>query len=406
MSRQALIVGGGIGGLAASLTAMRAGWTVQLLERAPAFSEVGAGIQLGPNSTRLLHAWGLGDALTDVAAFPKLLTVRRATDGFELGQLRLGNDFVARYGAPYATLHRSDLHALLLEGAVKNGLQQLNLNSQVDSYAETEDGVQLNLSNNQDPAQSFQGDALIGADGIWSTIRQQLLMKSHFQNSIKPTGHLAYRALVSQSTLPHSLRSQQVTVWLGPRLHVVSYPVRGGDWLNVVVIVHGLPFGDVKEWDHAGLTVDVHAALMGTCPALQALVHAVQGWRLWVLCDSLPLRGPDQMAGGRCALLGDAAHAVRPYLAQGAGMALEDAAELGQCLATVQQPGMDVPSALRRYALNRWQRNARVQARAQRNGRIFHASGLMRFSRDVALKLGKERLLDVPWLYKFGQIGP
>ena len=406
MNLQALIVGGGIGGLAASLAAMRAGWTVQLFERAPAFGEVGAGIQLGPNSTRLLNAWGLGGALTDVAAFPKLLTVRRATDGFELGQLRLGNDFVARYGAPYATLHRSDLHALLLKGAVKNGSLQLHLDSQVDSYAETEEGVQLSVSNDRDQGQSFQGDTLIGADGIWSNIRQQLLVKNHFQNLIKPTGHLAYRALVSQSTLPQSLRSQQVTVWLGPRLHVVSYPVRRGDWLNVVVIVHGQPSGDVKDWDHAGLAVDVHAALMGTCPVLQALVHAVQGWRLWVLCDSPPLRGPDQMAGGRCALLGDAAHAIRPYLAQGAGMALEDAAELGQCLASVQQPGMDVPSALRRYALNRWQRNARVQARAQRNGKIFHASGLMRISRDVAMKLGKERLLDVPWLYEFGQTVP
>ena len=406
MSRQALIVGGGIGGLAASLAAMRAGWNVQLFERTPAFSEVGAGIQLGPNATRLLHAWGLGEALAQVAAFPKLLTVRSATDGFELGQLRLGNDFVARYGAPYATLHRSDLHALLLKGAVKNGLLQLNLNSQVDSYAETEDGVELKLFNKHSHGPSLQGDALIGADGIWSNIRQQLLVKSHFRNLIKPTGHLAYRALVLQSTLPPSLRSQQVSVWLGPRLHVVSYPVRGGDWLNVVVIVHGQPFGDVQDWDHAGLAIDVHAALTGTCSALQTLVYAVQGWRLWVLCDSPPLRGPDQMAGGRCALLGDAAHAIRPYLAQGAGMALEDAAELGQCLGAVQGHGMDVPSALRRYAFNRWQRNARVQARAQRNGKIFHASGLMRFSRDVAMKLGKERLLDVPWLYNFGQIGP
>ena len=398
MSRQALIVGSGIGGLAASLAAMRAGWTVQLFERAPAFSDVGAGIQLGPNATRLLNAWGLSDALASAAAFPQLLMVRSASDGSELGRLPLGRHFVARYGAPYATLHRSDLHTLLLESAVKNNLLHLRLDSQITSYTETEDGVLLNPSNGP----SAQGDMLIGADGIWSRIRQQLLIKNNLQNLVVPTGHLAYRALISQNSLPKSLRSQQVTVWLGPRLHVVSYPVRGGDWLNIVVIVHGLPPGDVKDWDHAGLTVDVHTALTGTCSALQALVQAVQGWRLWALCDSPSLRSPDQMAGGRCALLGDAAHAIRPYLAQGAGMALEDADELGQCLAAVQRSEFDVPSALRRYALNRWQRNARVQARAKRNGRIFHASGLMRFSRDVALKIGKERLLDVPWLYKWG----
>jgi len=179
----------------------------------------------------------------------------------------------------------------------------------------------------------------------------------------------------------------------------VSYPVRAGEWLNVVMFVHGKPPADVQEWDHPGLRADVLAALDGHCPALTALVEAVPAWRLWVLCDRLPLLSPDQMVRGRVALLGDAAHPMRPYLAQGAGMAIEDAAELGRCLASVSRPHADVSLALRRYALNRWQRNARVQARAVRNGQIFHATGPLRLARDLSLKLLGHRLLDMPWLY-------
>ena len=390
MSQPALIAGGGIGGLAAALCIARTGCEVRLFERAPAFSDVGAGIQLGPNATRLLQAWGLGEGLAQLAAFPDLLTVRSAPDGAELGRLRLGPACLERYGAPYATLHRSDLHALLLQGVTKTGAVQLSLDSSVAGYTESAGGVILKTATGQvaqsvqdvQDVQDVQGDVLIGADGLWSRIRQQFLantLVNNGQQPAQPTGHLAYRALV---------------------LHVVSYPVRGGDWLNVVVIVHGKPPGDVQDWDQSGVALDVYNALAGTCPELQELVRAIEGWRLWVLCDSPPLRKPEQMAGGRIALLGDAAHAMRPYLAQGAGMALEDAAELGRCLDLKNTPQLDVPSALRRYALNRWQRSARVQARALRNGRIFHATGPVRWGRNLALRLLGERLLDVPWLYK------
>ena len=405
MSQPALIAGGGIGGLAAALCIARTGYKVRLFERAPAFSEVGAGIQLGPNATRLLQAWGLGEGLAQLAAFPEQLTVRSAPDGAELGRLHLGPACLERYGAPYATLHRSDLHALLLQGIAKTGAVQLSLDSSVAGYTESAGGIILKTATGQvaQNVQDVQGDVLIGADGLWSRIRQQFLantLVNNGQQPAQPTGHLAYRALVPQLSLPSKLRSQQVTVWLGSRLHVVSYPVRGGDWLNVVVIVHGKPPGDVQDWDQKGVALDVHNALAGTCPELQELVRAVEGWRLWVLCDSPPLRKPEQMAGGRIALLGDAAHAMRPYLAQGAGMALEDAAELGRCLDLKNTSRLDAPSALRRYALNRWQRSARVQARALRNGRIFHATGPVRWGRNLALRLLGERLLDMPWLYK------
>jgi salicylate hydroxylase len=391
MSRQLLIAGGGIGALAAALSSARAGWHVRLYEKAEVFSEVGAGLQLGPNATRILQGWGLGQALERLAAFPDKLLVRSAPSGRELASLSLGSRCQQRYGAPYATLHRADLHTLLLDSVRLRPEVKLHLNSPVTGYTDTPEGVQLAWADGY----SVEGDALIGADGLWSQVRLQALDDRVAQ----PTGHLAYRALVRQSDLPKSLRSQQVSVWLGPDMHLVSYPVRGGEWLNVVMFTQGQVPDDCQDWDHAGLRDNVLKALAGHCAALTALVEAVPAWRLWALCDRPPVASAGQMALGRVALLGDAAHPMPPYLAQGAGMAIEDAAELGRCLAGVVKPVADVPLALRRYALNRWQRNARVQARAVRNGQIFHATGPLRLGRDIALKLLGHRLLDMPWLY-------
>ena len=391
MSRQLLIAGGGIGALAAALSSARAGWHVRLYEKAEVFSEVGAGLQLGPNATRILQGWGLGQALERLAAFPDKLLVRSAPSGRELASLSLGSRCQQRYGAPYATLHRADLHTLLLDSVRLRPEVKLHLNSPVTGYTDTPEGVQLAWADGY----SVEGDALIGADGLWSQVRLQALDDRVAQ----PTGHLAYRALVRQSDLPKSLRSQQVSVWLGPDIHLVSYPVRGGEWLNVVMFTEGQVPDDYEDWDHAGLRDNVLKALAGHCAALTALVEAVPAWRLWALCDRPPVASAGQMALGRVALLGDAAHPMPPYLAQGAGMAIEDAAELGRCLAGVVKPVADVPLALRRYALNRWQRNARVQARAVRNGQIFHATGPLRLGRDIALKLLGHRLLDMPWLY-------
>jgi salicylate hydroxylase len=391
MSRQLLIAGGGIGALAAALSSARAGWHVRLYEKAEVFSEVGAGLQLGPNATRILQGWGLGQALERLAAFPDKLMVRSAPSGRELASLSLGSRCQQRYGAPYATLHRADLHSMLLDSVRLRPEVKLHLNSPVTGYTDTPEGVQLAWADGY----SVEGDALIGADGLWSQVRLQTL-EDHVA---QPTGHLAYRALVRQSDLPKSLRSQQVSVWLGPDMHLVSYPVRGGEWLNVVMFTQGQVPDDHQDWDHAGLRDNVLTATAGHCAELTALVEAVPAWRLWALCDRPPVASAAQMACGRVALLGDAAHPMPPYLAQGAGMAIEDAAELGRCLAGVVKPVADVPLALRRYALNRWQRNARVQARAVRNGQIFHATGPLRLGRDIALKLLGHRLLDMPWLY-------
>ncbi|MDW5443745.1 FAD-dependent monooxygenase [Polaromonas sp. SM01] len=390
MTHQALIAGGGIGGLAAALACARAGWHVRLYERAPVFSEVGAGIQIGPNVVKVLHDWGLADALAAVAAFPKQLEVRSAVSGKTLGLLRLGEVIRQRYGAPYATVHRADLHGLLLAAVQQAGVT-LRLNCTLNRFTQSAEAV--TVQGPEGPA--LEGDVLVGADGLWSPVRQWLLG----DGPPRSTGHLAYRALVRQTDLPEALRSSQITAWLGPRLHVVQYPVRGGDWLNVVGIVQGEAPGALDDWDHGTDAAGLRAALAGTCVPLQDLVQAVPDWRLWVLCDRPPLQGAWQHALGRVALLGDAAHPMRPYLAQGAGMAIEDAAELGRMLAQALDPALDVPTMLNRYALNRWQRNAQVQQRAIRNGQIFHACGLMRWGRDASMKLLGERLLDVPWLY-------
>lgn len=387
--RNILISGGGIGGLAAALACARAGLPVALFERAAEFIEVGAGIQLGPNVVGVLHGWGLQDALAGVAAFPDRLQVRCATSGSELGVSRLGEISIARYGSPYVTIHRADIQALLLAAVQQQSNVQLNLASVVTRFEQHDDGVTLHT----DDGREASGDVLVGADGLWSRVRQQLLN----DGAPRATGHLAYRAMVPQHDLPERLRSQQITAWLGPGLHVVQYPVRGGEWLNVVAIVHGRTQGDPQNWDHSANAAELRRAMAATCAPLQDLIQAIDYWRLWALSIRPPMRGAHEQAQGRVALLGDAAHPMVPYLAQGAGMAIEDAHCLGRALATGDQ---DLPAALQHYAAARWQRNARVQAGAIRNGQIFHARGVVRWGRDAAMKLLGERLLDMPWLYR------
>ena len=395
---QAIISGGGIGGLAAALAVFRAGWGVQLFEKADAFSEVGAGVQLGPNGVKVLHAWGLGSALEAVAAFPDELRVRSAVNGEQLGRLRLGRPMAERYGARYATVHRADLHSLLL-GAVSQTNARLNLGCSLLGFVDQPASVKVQTAH----AGDLEADVLIGADGLYSLVRQQLLA----DGPPRVSGHLAYRALVPQASLPEKHRSRDVTVWLGPRLHVVHYPVRRGELLNIVAVVHGdIDADEIASWDHSANGADLDAALQGAHASLRELVQSVEHWRLWPLRDRLPMQAADQQARGRIALLGDAAHPMRPYLAQGASMAIEDAFELGRQLEAARKASatLDSPQALQRFASQRWQRNARVQARAQRNGEVFHADGLMRLARDASMKLMGEKLLDMPWLYGAGPV--
>jgi salicylate hydroxylase len=233
---------------------------------------------------------------------------------------------------------------------------------------------------------------------VWSQLRGTIL---NDPSRPRVTGHLAYRALVPVDQLPPSARSNQVMVWLGPRMHAVQYPVRGGSMLNLIVIVEGPTPTDMEHWDHAANAQALAHALRHTHRDLQSLVSAVSAagvaWRLWPLSDRPPVAGPEAMARGLVGLIGDAAHPMCPYLAQGAGMAIEDAAELQRALA---MDDLEVELRLRRYAINRWERNARVQARSTRNGRIFHATGPVRWGRDWSMRMLGGRLMDLPWLYR------
>ncbi len=396
MSLPVVVAGGGIGGLAVATALGRAGRPVRVLEQAPAFTAAGAGLQLGPNAVRLLDAWGLGDGLRERAARPQALVVRDAASGAVLGTLRLGGHFVERYGAPYLTLHRADLHALLEHAARRSGAELVN-GVTIENIAETPDSV---LTCGQNDSQNAEAAALIGCDGLWSRVREHLLHDGPPQR----TGHLAFRAMLPVSTLPAGGQgwAERVSVWLGPQLHVVAYPVRGGDVLNLVAVVHGAPPpGDataVRSWSQPTDAAALRAALGGIEPDLRELLDAAPGWTLWVLHDRSALP-PHGYARGRIALLGDAAHPMRPYLAQGAAMALEDAQTLADC--ALARPN-DWPAAFAIYAERRARRNARVQQRARFNGTVFHAAGWLRSLRNAAMRLRGEALLDSPWLYGGG----
>lgn len=400
MKQQVVIAGGGIGGLACALALSRAGVSVHLLEQAGAFSEVGAGLQLGPNAVRVLHEWDLLDELNACAAFPDALQVRDAHSARTLGRLRLGPLARARYGEPYATVHRADLHDLLLRAVRRESGVSLRLDTRLVAYEQAGERVRVTCEDDT----VVEGDALIGCDGLWSRVRAQMLGAQ----PARVSGHLAYRGMVRTTDLPERLRQNLVTAWLGPRLHVVHYPVRCGNWFNVVAVVEGMlglghggpPGCDPQSWSHEAQTADLKWALGPACGELMRMIDAVSAWKLWALNDRAPMAGPNEHAQGRVALLGDAAHPLRPYLAQGAAMAIEDAWTLGRLLQS--QPGgstPDWPALLQRFAQTRWQRNARVQSRSQRNGTIFHADGLLRWGRNTAMGLLGENLLDNPWLY-------
>ena len=392
MPTHILVAGGGIGGLATALALSRGRHRADVFERAAVFGEIGAGVQLGPNVTRRLQQLDLGQGLAAIAARPDALVVQSAGSGAVLARLPLGDAMQQRYGAPYFCVHRADLHTLLLDAVRARGTGALVTAAHIGQVETSDDLVCVSSTD----ARAWEGDALVGADGLWSMVRRQLDCACADQPP-RITGHTAWRALVPQSALPAALRRRQVDVWLGPRLHAVAYPVRGGDWLNVVVIAESAPAGDARDWDQASSLAALTQAMGRSCAGLQALLDAMPGWRAWTLSDRAPLTSAADMAHERVALVGDAAHPMVPYLAQGAGMAIEDAVALADALGSGS--AAEVPAAFARYAEARWARNARVQARARRNGEIFHATGAVRLGRDMAMRMLGTRLLDQPWLY-------
>ena len=398
MPARILIAGGGIGGLAAAVALARRGQSVELLEQAATFAEIGAGIQLGPNVTRRLKALDLLEPALRLAARPPSVAARDAQDGSLLARMPLADTIERKYGGPYLCMHRADLHAVLLEAT--RGLSSrvgLHTNAPITQVAVRGETVCLASGDER----AWEGDALIGADGLWSLVRSRVVDDAP---PPRATGHTAWRALVRIDSLPAALRSSEIQVWLGERLHAVAYPVRGGDWLNLVVIAEVQPGGahamkpDPADWDQQADLAALLSAIGSRCDGVLPLIEAMPLWRAWQLNDRPPLAGPQDMVRDRVALLGDAAHPMLPYLAQGAGMAIEDAVALADRVGSAGPE--ELPAAFGRYAAVRWQRNARVQARAKRNGEVFHASGARRLARDAALRVLGAHLLDNPWLYE------
>jgi salicylate hydroxylase len=296
------------------------------------------------------------------------------------------------------------LHELLMQAALREGVQ-IHSDAAVQRVNQSSDEAVLDVVQHGQ-TQQHVGSVVVAADGLWSPLRQQVLG----DGLPAFTGHIAYRALVAQADLPAHLRSQDVSVWMGSQAHVVSYPVRGGEFLNVVCLAEGrLLDADanhlqaLQTWNaqksEAQTLAELHHAVRGACAPLTDLMAACRDWRLWPLCGRPAMQGAHEHAQGRLVLVGDAAHPMLPYLAQGAGMAIEDANVLASHLSDAK--GAEVALELQHFANARWQRNARVQARAVRNGQIFHAAGPMRVGRDMGLRMMGARLMDVPWLYGF-----
>ncbi len=400
------LIGAGIAGLATAV-ALRARGALdaplQVLDQASALEEVGAGIQLGPNAVRRLRAWGLGPALAAVACEPHAVRARSAWTGEVLATLPLGEAFAKRYGAPYCTVHRGDLHALLAQAARGHGVE-LRTRCRVAGLRQQDHQVLIDVEG----ASPISSPWVAGCDGLWSRVRSSVLGATGARPSPTPTGHVALRALLARDEVPPSVEADGVTVWMGPRLHVVGYPVQAGATYNLVAFVHGTSqqIDEASEaqrsaWDCAAPAHWMAEHLPAMAAPLRNLLGVAENWRLWVLHDRPPMDGPGCHGSGRVALLGDAAHPMRPYLAQGAAMALEDADALAQAMAaSADTTGrVDPITAVRQFGVARWARNARVQAQARRNGRLFHATGLMRWGRDAALRVAGPHLMDSPWLY-------
>ena len=397
MPARILVAGGGIGGLAAAVALARRGQSVEVLEQAEAFGEIGAGVQLGPNVTRRLKALDLLEPALRLAARPPAVAVHDAQDGSLLARMPLADSIERKYGGPYLCMHRADLHSVLLDAA-RACAPRVELSTGVRIIQVAARGETVCLG---DQLRAWEGDGLVGADGLWSLVRSRVVEEAQ---PPRATGHTAWRALAAMEVLPAKLRNADVQVWLGERLHAVAYPVRGGDWLNLVVIAEVQPGGaaaqkqDPADWDQQADLAALLAAIGERCGGVRPLIEAMPRWRAWQLNDRPPLASPEEMVCGRVVLLGDAAHPMLPYLAQGAGMAIEDAVALAERVAGGS--AAELPAAFSRYAAARWQRNARVQARAQRNGELFHASGARRLARDAALRVLGAHLLDNPWLYE------
>ena len=395
-TRTAVIAGAGIGGLTAALGLARGGLHVVILEQAERLEETGAGIQLSPNASRVLIGLGLGDRLRAAAVTPTALRVLRARDGREIVRMPLAQA-ATRFGAPYWVIHRGDLQAALLEAVQTHPEVKLVLGTRVDRFAVHAAGLTVQgiyaLPNAKMLARvDTECSFLIGADGIWSAVRARLGDK----RPPRFAGRVAWRALVPTEMAAKSAREPMVNLWLGRRSHLVHYPVAGGRQINVVAIAEDR--WDAPGWSSHSTPAEVLARypLGAWSRHARDLLGIPAHWLKWALHDRLPL---SHWGEGPISLLGDAAHPTLPFLAQGAAMAIEDAAVL---TAEITANPDDPVQALRAYESRRRARTTRVQRTARQTGRIYHR-GPDAFIRDLAMRvIGGERLMQrYAWIYNW-----
>jgi 3-hydroxybenzoate 6-monooxygenase len=381
-----LIAGGGIGGLAAALGLARKGFSVIVLEKAPGLGEIGAGIQLAPNAFHSFDYLGVGDAARAIAVYIDKLRLMDALTGEEIAHVPLDAPFRERFGNPYAVIHRGDLHGIFLRACRDDPRIELRTSSEVVGYEQDGTIVQARLSNGS----NVSGMALIGADGLWSNVRRQLVG----DGPPRVSGHTTYRSVIPVEQMPEDLRWNAATLWAGPKCHIVHYPLQGWKLFNLVVTYHN----DAPE-PVAGKPVPEEEVLKGfghVHERARQIIRHGSDWRLWVLCDRDPV---ETWVDGRVTLLGDAAHPMLQYFAQGACMAMEDAV----CLAHMfgAYPGR-VEAALENYRLRRILRTTRVQLQSREIGtHIYHPAGAHALLRNAIMKAKSPRdwYDSLEWLY-------
>ncbi|MBP6900453.1 MAG: 3-hydroxybenzoate 6-monooxygenase [Burkholderiaceae bacterium] len=379
-----LVAGGGIGGLAAALALVRRGHAVTVLEQAPEIGEIGAGIQLGPNAFHAFDALGVGEAARGRAVYTDCMVMHDALDEYQVGRIPTGEAFRQRFGNPYAVIHRADVHLSLLEGAQASGRVAFHTSTRAERIEQDDDGVTVY----DQRGQAHRGQALIGADGVKSVVRQQFV-----GDPARVTGHVVYRAVVDKADFPVDLQWNAASIWVGPNCHLVHYPLRGGEQYNVVVTFHSR---QQEEWGVTeGSKEEVQSYFQGICPKARQLIDLPRSWKRWATADREPIA---QWTHGRVTLLGDAAHPTTQYMAQGACMAMEDAVTLGEALRVHDN---DWAKALDLYQRSRVARTARIVLSSREMGRIYHAKGVERLVRNELWK-GRtpERFYDaMEWLY-------
>ena len=384
--QKVIVVGGGIGGLAAALALTRQGLEVLLLEQADTIAEIGAGIQLGPNAYAALDALGVGEAARRRSVFTDHIIMMDAVDASEVVRIEVGEAFRQQFGNPYGVIHRADIHLSILEAVEKDPLIQFRTSTRIVSMDVSESRVVLVDSHGN----RHEGDAVIGCDGVKSVVRENLL-----GDAPRVTGHVVYRAVVDAANMPPELRVNAPMLWAGPHCHLVHYPLRAGEQYNLVVTFHSR---EQEEWGvRDGSKEEVLSYFEGIHAVPRQLLDTPTSWRRWATADREPV---ERWGNARATLLGDAAHPMTQYMAQGACMALEDAVTLGEA---VKACDGNLQAAFSLYESVRIPRTARVVWSTREMGRLYHAKGVERTVRNSlwAGRTQPEFYAALNWLYRW-----